>query len=87
MLKPSVGDITDMSSPLNFFSIVVFPALSKPLALGSGNKPYCLGSSYSSLPNHVIVLYLELLHKDTVLAIAFPFLFASSFSKCLANPF
>lgn len=31
MLKPSVGDITDMSSPLNFFSIVVFPALSKPL--------------------------------------------------------
>ena len=33
MLKPSVGDITDMSSPLNFFSIVVFPALSKPLAL------------------------------------------------------
>ena len=31
MLKPSVGDITDISSPLNFFSIVVFPALSKPL--------------------------------------------------------
>ena len=31
MLKPSVCDITDISSPLNFFSIVVFPALSKPL--------------------------------------------------------
>ena len=31
MLKPRVGDIESMSSPLNFFKIVVFPALSRPL--------------------------------------------------------
>jgi hypothetical protein len=31
MLKPKVGQITLMSSPLNFFRIVVFPALSRPL--------------------------------------------------------
>ena len=31
MLNPSVGEIESMSSPLNFFKIVVFPALSKPL--------------------------------------------------------
>lgn len=28
--KPSVGDMSDVSSLLNFFSIVVFPALSRP---------------------------------------------------------
>ena len=31
ILKPRVGDIVVMSSPLNFFRIVVFPALSRPL--------------------------------------------------------
>jgi hypothetical protein len=31
MLKPSVGLMVSMSSPLNFFRIVVFPALSSPL--------------------------------------------------------
>ena len=31
MLKPRVGEIVLMSSPLNFFRIVVFPALSRPL--------------------------------------------------------
>jgi hypothetical protein len=31
MLKPNVGQITLMSSPLNFFRMVVFPALSRPL--------------------------------------------------------
>lgn len=31
MLNPSVGDIVLTSSPLNFFSIVVLPALSSPL--------------------------------------------------------
>lgn len=31
ILKPSVGDIVSMSSPLNFFKIVVLPALSRPL--------------------------------------------------------
>ena len=31
MLNPKVGDIVSMSSPLNFFKIVVFPALSNPL--------------------------------------------------------
>ncbi|CAH0690434.1 unnamed protein product [Spodoptera exigua] len=30
MLKPSVGDIVSMGSPLNRFNIVVLPALSKP---------------------------------------------------------
>ena len=38
MLKPSVGEITDISSPLNFFSIVVFPALSKPLSLTNSSE-------------------------------------------------
>ena len=32
MLNPSVGLIVSMSSPLNFFSIVVLPALSRPLS-------------------------------------------------------
>lgn len=31
MLKPRVGEIVSISSPLNFFKIVVFPALSNPL--------------------------------------------------------
>ena len=31
MLKPSVGMIVLMSSPLNFLKMVVFPALSSPL--------------------------------------------------------
>ena len=31
MLNPRVGSIVLMSSPLNFFKIVVFPALSRPL--------------------------------------------------------
>ena len=31
MLNPRVGEIVSMSSPLNFFKIVVFPALSRPL--------------------------------------------------------
>ena len=31
MLKPRVGEIVSMSSPLYFFSIVVLPALSNPL--------------------------------------------------------
>ena len=38
MLKPSVGEIIDISSPLNFFSIVVFPALSKPLLLTNSSE-------------------------------------------------
>lgn len=33
MLNPSVGLMLLMSSPLSFFRIVVFPALSKPLRL------------------------------------------------------
>ena len=32
MLKPSVGEMVLMSSPLNFFRIVVLPALSRPLS-------------------------------------------------------
>lgn len=31
MLNPRVGEIVSISSPLNFFKIVVFPALSRPL--------------------------------------------------------
>ncbi len=31
MLKPRVGEIVVISSPLNFFTMVVFPALSRPL--------------------------------------------------------
>jgi len=31
MLKPNVGSIVLVGSPLYFFNIVVFPALSKPL--------------------------------------------------------
>ena len=31
ILNPNVGDILVMSSPVNFFSMVVFPALSRPL--------------------------------------------------------
>jgi len=31
MLNPKVGEIELMSSPMNFFRIVVLPALSKPL--------------------------------------------------------
>lgn len=31
MLNPNVGSIVLVGSPLYFFSIVVFPALSKPL--------------------------------------------------------
>ncbi len=31
MLNPNVGLIVDISSPLNFFTIVVLPALSSPL--------------------------------------------------------
>lgn len=30
MLKPNVGDILSMSSPLNFLIMVVLPALSSP---------------------------------------------------------
>jgi hypothetical protein len=33
ILNPNVGDIVFISSPLNFFNIVVFPALSNPLIL------------------------------------------------------
>jgi len=32
MLKPNVGSIVLISSPLNFFKIVVLPALSRPLS-------------------------------------------------------
>ena len=31
MLNPNVGEIVETSSPVNFFKIVVFPALSRPL--------------------------------------------------------
>jgi hypothetical protein len=31
MLKPRVGEMSEMSSLFSFFRIVVFPALSKPL--------------------------------------------------------
>jgi hypothetical protein len=31
MLKPSVGEIVETSSPVNFFKMVVLPALSRPL--------------------------------------------------------
>lgn len=31
MLKPSVGEMVSMSSPLNFLRMVVLPALSRPL--------------------------------------------------------
>lgn len=31
MLNPNVGEISSISSPLNFFKIVVLPALSSPL--------------------------------------------------------
>jgi len=31
ILKPSVGEIVEMSSPFIFFRIVVLPALSNPL--------------------------------------------------------
>lgn len=34
MLKPRVGSMALMSSPLNFFTIVVLPALSSPLRVG-----------------------------------------------------
>lgn len=33
MLNPKVGLIVSIGSPLNFFKIVVFPALSKPLKI------------------------------------------------------
>ena len=33
MLKPRVGEMVSISSPLNFFKIVVLPALSRPLTL------------------------------------------------------
>lgn len=41
MLKPRVGEMVSMSSPLNFFRMVVLPALSRPLgqqlrSLGGG---------------------------------------------------
>lgn len=38
MLNPSVGLIVVMSSPLSRFTIVVFPALSRPLGGGRGGK-------------------------------------------------
>jgi len=38
MLNPRVGLISSMSSPLNFFTIVVFPALSSPLWFMSAVK-------------------------------------------------
>ena len=31
MLKPKVGEMVEISSPRNFLTIVVFPALSRPL--------------------------------------------------------
>ncbi len=38
MLKPSVGLMEWMSSPMNFFRMVVFPALSKPLRQREGGE-------------------------------------------------
>lgn len=38
MLKPRVGLIESMSSPLNFFTMVVLPALSRPLGQVSAMK-------------------------------------------------
>lgn len=38
MLNPNVGSIVLISSPLNFFKIVVLPALSRPLSAVSRNK-------------------------------------------------
>ena len=38
MLKPSVGLIVEMSSPLNFLRIVVLPALSRPLRGVGGRR-------------------------------------------------
>ena len=48
MLKPNVGEMVLMSSPMNFFSIVVLPALSKPLD-GS-----CQGHASSHLANRYV---------------------------------
>ena len=38
MLNPNVGSIVLISSPLNFFKIVVLPALSSPLLNSSRKK-------------------------------------------------
>ncbi len=38
MLKPNVGEIVSIASPLNFFKIVVFPALSRPLRTQGGGS-------------------------------------------------
>ena len=40
ILNPKVGEIVSISSPLNFFNIVVFPALSNPL------KHTCINTTY-----------------------------------------
>ena len=32
ILKPNVGEMVLISSPMNFFKMVVFPALSRPLS-------------------------------------------------------
>jgi hypothetical protein len=36
ILNPSVGEIWEISSPASFLSIVVFPALSRPLEKSAG---------------------------------------------------
>ena len=38
MLKPKVGEIVLMSSPMNFLRMVVFPALSSPLVMNTQSR-------------------------------------------------
>ena len=63
MLNPNVGSIVLMSSPLNFFKIVVLPALSRPLptvvkeqnkfGATTGYRMYICGGSFGSLGSAV----------------------------------
>ena len=51
--NPSVGEIVSISSPLNFFTIVVFPALSNPLTY------YVKHTKQSCLPRQLFKMYIQ----------------------------
>lgn len=98
MLNPSVGDIVLTSSPLNFFRIVVFPALSRPLKTWlSTTLLLSISGQHKTQqnPRKLITIIMQLSYvdsqtvssiKDTALAIASHAPYVSFSSVSLITP-
>lgn len=79
ILNPKVGDIVSISSPLNLFKIVVFPALSNPLLIKRKQKK----PEYLS---HVFKFRLELAISTYSIKILISFSFCFIFFNTVKKP-